>query len=85
MSRSTLSGPLQTATWKGSGWQVPGLLQRAYMTPPNGLDHVQSVEVSYVCDLFLCYLPFYAAVLRFAKRCPTWTMTMWMQPWMTQL
>jgi hypothetical protein len=25
------------------------------------------------------------AVLRFAKRCPTWTMIMWMQPLMTQL
>jgi hypothetical protein len=24
-------------------------------------------------------------VLRFAKRCPTWTMKVWMQLWMTQL
>jgi hypothetical protein len=26
-----------------------------------------------------------AVVLRFAKRGPTWTRVMWMQPWMTQL
>jgi hypothetical protein len=37
MSLSISSGPLQTVTWKGSGWQVPGPLQRAYTIPLTGL------------------------------------------------
>jgi hypothetical protein len=44
---------------------------------------VWSVEV-YFCYPF-CSFVSHAGVLRFAKRGPTWTKVMWMQPLVTQL
>jgi hypothetical protein len=72
--------------WVGSRCEAVSLKTLEYLWNCTGSNSFCSLGVAFAASVVLVVVfARIARLLRFAKRCPTWTRVVWMQPLMTQL